>query len=155
MLISFCYRNTLVHKLVYILVRATCFDLLGHPQALQEGRSKSCLVFLHCGMPNAYKFLLQKYIVHKLVYIFVRATCFDLVGHPQALQEGRSKSCLVFLHCGIPNAYKFLLQKYIVHKLVYIFVRTTCFDLVGHPQALQEGSSKSCLVFLHCGIPNA
>ena len=37
--------------------------------------------------------------------IFVRATCFDLVGHPQALQENISKSCLVFLHCDIPNAY--------------------------------------------------
>ena len=40
--------------------------------------------------------------------IFVRATCFDLVGHPQAFQEERSKSCLVLLHCGIPNAYKVL-----------------------------------------------
>ena len=54
--------------------------------------------------------------------IFVRATCFDLVGHPQAVQEDRSKSCLVLLHCGIPNAYKFLLQEHIVHKLVYIEV---------------------------------
>ena len=35
--------------------------------------------------------------------IYVRATCFDLVGHPQALQEKRSKSCLVFLQCGIPQ----------------------------------------------------
>jgi len=25
--------------------------------------------------------------------IYVRATCFDLVGHPQALKENRSKSC--------------------------------------------------------------
>ena len=35
--------------------------------------------------------------------IYVRVTCFDLVGHPQALQENRSKSYLVFLHCGIPQ----------------------------------------------------
>ena len=63
MLTSFCYRNTLVHKLVYIFVRATCFDLVGNPQALQEGRSKSC------GIPNAYKFLLQAHKVYKLVYI--------------------------------------------------------------------------------------
>ena len=28
--------------------------------------------------------------------IYVRTTCFDLVGHPQAFQENRSKSCLVF-----------------------------------------------------------
>ena len=35
----------------------------------------------------------------------VRATCFDLVGHPQALLGNRSNS-LVFLHCGIPNAGK-------------------------------------------------
>ena len=52
--------------------------------------------------------------------VFVRATCFDLVGHPQALQEDRSKSCLVFLLCGIPNAHTFLLQEHIVHKSVYI-----------------------------------
>ena len=38
--------------------------------------------------------------------IYARATFLDLVGHPQALQENRSKSCLVFLHCGIPHAYK-------------------------------------------------
>jgi len=37
--------------------------------------------------------------------IYVRATCFDLVGHPQAFQENRSKSCLVYPHCGIPNAF--------------------------------------------------
>jgi len=43
--------------------------------------------------------------------IYVRATCFDLVGNPQVLQEKRSKSCLVYPHCGIPNAYKFQLQK--------------------------------------------
>jgi len=47
-------------------------------------------------------------------------TCFELVGHPQALQEDRSKTCLVFLPCGIPNAYKLLLQEHTVHKLVYI-----------------------------------
>ena len=35
------------------------------------------------------------------------ATCFDLVGHPHALQESSSKSCLVYLHCGIPNANTF------------------------------------------------
>ena len=52
--------------------------------------------------------------------IVVRATCFDLVGHPQALQEDRAKSCSVSLHCGIPNAYKLLLQEPIVHRLVYI-----------------------------------
>ena len=43
--------------------------------------------------------------------IYVKVTCFDLVGHPQALQENRSNSYLVFLHCGIPNACKFLLQE--------------------------------------------
>ena len=29
--------------------------------------------------------------------VYVRETCFDLVDYPQALQENRSKSCLVFL----------------------------------------------------------
>ena len=43
--------------------------------------------------------------------IYVRAACLDLVGHPQAFQENRYKSRLVFLHCGIPNAHKFQLQK--------------------------------------------
>ena len=38
-------------------------------------------------------------------YICVRATCFDLVGHPQALQENISKSS-VFLHYGIPQCRK-------------------------------------------------
>jgi len=54
--------------------------------------------------------------------IYVRATCFDLVGHPQILQENRSKGCLFFLHCGIPNANNFQLQKqkYIsLDKLIY------------------------------------
>jgi len=41
--------------------------------------------------------------------IYVRATCFDLVGHPQTLQENKSKSCLIYPHCGIPNAHKFQL----------------------------------------------
>ena len=29
--------------------------------------------------------------------MYVRATCFDLVGHPQALQENRSNSWISFL----------------------------------------------------------
>jgi len=45
------------------------------------------------------------------IYIYVTATCLDLVGHPQALQENRPMSCLVCAHYGIPNAYKFQLQK--------------------------------------------
>ena len=48
-------------------------------------------------------------VINKTFYfiyngIYVRVTCFDIVGHPQALQEDRSKSCLVVLHCGIPYA---------------------------------------------------
>ena len=50
--------------------------------------------------------------------IYVRVTCFDMVGHPQARQEYRSKRCLGFLHCGIPNAYKFQYQT--IYKLVQI-----------------------------------
>ena len=42
-----------------------------------------------------------------LYTIYVRATCFELVGHPQTLQENRSKRCLDFLLYGIQNAYKF------------------------------------------------
>ena len=47
--------------------------------------------------------------------IYVRATCFDLVCHPQALQKHRIKRCLVFLHCGIPNAttFSYTSKKYI------------------------------------------
>ena len=61
--------------------------------------------------------------MHGQIYIkwyICHGACFDLVGHRQALQENRSKSCLIFLHCGIPNAHKFQLQtqKYIrFHKL--------------------------------------
>ena len=48
--------------------------------------------------------------------IYVRATCFDLVGHLQALQENRSKSCLVFpalwvlkcLHVSVTGAKKYI-----------------------------------------------
>ena len=50
--------------------------------------------------------------------IYVRATCFDLVGHLQALQEKRSKSCLDFLNCGIPNAYNFPVTEAKVHQFV-------------------------------------
>ena len=63
------------------------------------------------------------YFIYNIIYngIYVRATCFDIVHHPQALHENRSKSCIVFLHCGIPNAYKFQLQKqkYITYLLTY------------------------------------
>jgi len=63
--------------------------------------------------------LTRHFILYARVYLSGRHF-FDLVGHPQALQEDRSKICLVLLHCGIPNAYKFLLQEHTVHKLVYI-----------------------------------
>ena len=46
------------------------------------------------------------------------------VGHPQALQGNRSKSCLFHLHCGIPNAHMFQLhkQKYIsLYKLNLLY----------------------------------
>jgi len=58
--------------------------------------------------------------------IYVRATCFDLFGHPQALQEHRSKRCSAFLHCGIPNAHKFRLQKQ--KRIDYI--NLTCYVAV-------------------------
>ena len=49
-----------------------------------------------------------------------------------------------------------MLQVSYQHNIYFIYkgkyVRATCFDLVGHPQTLQEDSSKSCLVFQHCGI---
>ena len=82
---------------IYVCVRETCFDLVGHPQTLQDNRSKSCLVFLHCGFQNAYKFQ----------WCTCQGDMFRPSWSPQALQDNRSKSCLVFLHCGIPNAYKF------------------------------------------------
>ena len=55
------------------------------------------------------------------------ATCFDLVGHPRALQENRSNSCLVFLQCGIPNAHKFQLHQ--LYKLVQIELFVWQFEL--------------------------
>ena len=33
--------------------------------------------------------------------MYVRVTCFDLVGHPQALQEHRFKCCLVSVELNI------------------------------------------------------
>ena len=36
-------------------------------------------------------------------YVYVRATCFDLVGHPQASQENRSKSYFLDLFPGGPE----------------------------------------------------
>jgi len=50
--------------------------------------------------------------------VYVRATCFDLVGHPQALQGNGSKSFLVFLHSWIPNAHRFQVQKQNIYKVV-------------------------------------
>jgi len=50
--------------------------------------------------------LIQLLFIYKGIY--VRATCFDVVGHPQAIQEYRSKRCFVFPHYGIPNACKHL-----------------------------------------------
>jgi len=46
------------------------------------------------------------FILYTMVYMSGRHV-FDLVGHPQALQEHRSKGCLDFLHYAIPTAYKF------------------------------------------------
>jgi len=49
--------------------------------------------------------------------MYVRATCFDLVGHPQALQGNRSKSCLVFLQYGIPNAHRFFARHCLLKQM--------------------------------------
>jgi len=49
--------------------------------------------------------------IYIYIYIYVRATCFDLVDHPQALQENRSKSCLSFSALWDLNAYMFQLQE--------------------------------------------
>ena len=53
--------------------------------------------------------------------IYVRATCFDLVGHPLALQEHRFKS---YLYCNTKKLY--------VSTTVFIItqgnMRATCFD---------------------------
>ena len=65
---------------------------------------------------NYYTSVIYTTIIFIYNGIYVRATCFDLVRHPQALQEYRSKRCLGFLHYGIPNAYKFQYQT--VYKLV-------------------------------------
>ena len=56
------------------------------------------------------------FYIHKGMYIYVRATCFDLAGHPQDLQENRSKSCLSFsalwdpkcLHVSVTGANMFI-----------------------------------------------
>ena len=60
--------------------------------------------------------------------IYVRATCFDLVGYPQALQENRSKSCLVYPHFGIPDAHTFQLQKQKYISLYKLNLLCDCFD---------------------------
>ena len=97
-----------------IYVRETCFDLAGHPQALQENRSKRYIcqgdmfrLRSSSGLPRKQ---IQKIYMsgrHVSTYlrpskktdpkgIYFRATWFELVGHPQSLQEHRSKRCLVF-----------------------------------------------------------
>ena len=88
--------------------------------------------------------------------MYVRATCFDLVCHPQALQENRWKSCLVFLHCGIPNAYKFELQKpkYISlykmnsHNVEGLNNSWICF--LGGPEDDRIGRNMSPWHIYHC-----
>ena len=49
--------------------------------------------------------------------MYVRATCFELIGHPQGLQEHRCKRYLVFVHDGIPNAQVSIVNGY---KLVSV-----------------------------------
>jgi len=44
------------------------------------------------------------YFVYKGIH--VRATCFDLIGHPQALPEHIFKRCSVSVHCGISQCKK-------------------------------------------------
>jgi len=53
--------------------------------------------------------------------MFVRESCFDLyyvIFRPSKKTD--PKAVYVLMHCGIPNAYKFLLQECEVHKLICI-----------------------------------
>ena len=59
------------------------------------------------------------YLYTKIVY-FVRATGFDLIGSSSGPPRRHSRVVYVSLHCGIPNSYKFLLEKCKIHKLVYV-----------------------------------
>ena len=69
------------------------------------GLESRCVDRVYSADVTTYKY--NTSVINKIFYfvynvIYVRATCFDIVGHPQAHQEDRSKSCLVLLHCGIP-----------------------------------------------------
>ena len=99
---SYAFETKSTHKRVSRLLTDTVFILVG------------CLKF---SIPQCYNtqtkyftpVISTTFILCTVVYMYVRATCFDLVGHPQALQENRSKVCLVYPHRGIPNAHKFQL----------------------------------------------
>ena len=86
---------------------------------------------------------------------YVRATCFDLVGHPQALQEIIPKSYLVFLHCGIPNVYKFLSQEHEIAAtqvqflqayILYAPATKTCKHLGSHNAKKKLNNSWICFL---------
>jgi len=92
--IFFFKFNTLENKHLFI-DNVTIFYLL-FLVIREEGRSGKNLFDVHLTWIEINT--IRQSITQLLFYIqciYVWATCFDLVGHPQALQENRSKSCLV------------------------------------------------------------
>jgi len=77
------------------------------------------------------------YLYIKIIY-FVRATCFDLIRSSSGPPRRHPRVVYVSLHCGIRNAYKFLLEKCKIHKLhiqAYVFYTSltkNCKHLGSH-----------------------
>ena len=63
-----------------------------------EGDTKKLLLLANknCRSVSYTEFILYRMVY---IYIYIRATCFDLVGHPQALQECRVIDWLIVLIC--------------------------------------------------------
>ena len=68
-------------------------------------------VSLHCGILNASKFCYRSV---KYMSLYMLNLC-DAEGHPQALQEDRSKGCLCFIALWDPKCFQVLLQKCKIH----------------------------------------
>ena len=51
-----------------------------------------------CQQTNTIRQKITELLFYIQWFVYVRATCFDRVGHLQALQENRSKSCYIILN---------------------------------------------------------
>ena len=132
--------------------------------------------FFKFSIPKCYNIqisIIRQSLTQHLFYIhsiYVRATCFDLVGHPQALQEHRFKRCLnsvqyLFGCQDVPDTgplrtfYTKLAKTYVFYRIkqniymyiyIYIYQRIDEISITSglHVSALKQPSSIQCRTYL-------